>query len=275
MSTTVRKTACGITAVERTIEEIRNMRFQWDLSHIIFAFPQIKTDTGEEWTDPSAHVAGCLGAAERSQHPSDKNLPYTVRGISQIELDVTKPNIKRLMNIGVFTIVRHKSGFRIILPPEVREIHGKSTIAIVGVPPFHTGATAKMEIILQMQRTCQKISEELFHIDKWRILPKNRIKELRSKKSIGRRDAEDTRSLLWMEQNRRCAACGKKINISEATLEHELPKAMHGPNVLANLSVTCFKCNQDKGNSLPLQLKTDDQRWSNYVPMKGLFIPRH
>ena len=162
------------------------------------------------------------------------------------------------MKIGVFTIIRYKGGFRVIIPPEVREIQGKSVMAIVGTPPFHLGRTLNMNIVSQMQRSCQKMSEELFPRDKWVSLSKSRIKELRNSKSITRRNTEDTRILLWMEQHRKCAACGRPIGINEMTLEHKLPKAMHGPNTIHNLSVTCFRCNNEKGNALPFG--TDPRR---------------
>ena len=263
-----------ISAIEQTIEEVREMRSQWDLSHVIFAFPRVKTETDEEWRDPSPFVAGCIGASENSGHPEQKNLPCTVKGIAHIEFDVTKPNINRLMKVGVFTIHRHRSGFRITLPPEVRGISGKSTIAIVGVPPFHSGATANMAIIRQMQSASQRSSEERFPPEKWRTLPKRRLEELKKRKSITRGDVEDTRLLLWIKQGERCAACNRKIRIGEATLEHELPRAMHGPNTLENLSVTCRRCNEEKGSSLPIRLSADDPRWGNYVPTNGLFLPR-
>ena len=263
------------TEIDRTIEEIREMRLRYDLTHIIFAFPRVKSELDDDWKDPAGFVTGCIAAANKSQHPRDKNLPLSVKGIEQIEFDVTIPNVKRLMNFGVFTITRNKRGFRIALPPEVREIQGKSCIAIVGVPPFHLGYTAKMEIILQGQRTSKALSEELFPRNKWIDLPNRRIKELKNSSSVTRKDKEDTRSFLWMGQNRRCAACGKQIGIGEATLEHELPKAMHGPNTITNLSVTCRRCNEEKGDSLPFGLTADDLRWSNYIPHNGLSIPKN
>ena len=129
-----------------------------------------------------------------------------------------------------------------------------------------------MEIILQMQRTSKALSEELFPRNKWIDLPNRRIKELKNSSSVTRKDKEDTRSFLWMGQNRRCAACDKQIGIGEATLEHELPKAMHGPNTITNLSVTCRRCNEEKGDSLPFGLTADDLRWSNYIPHNGLVL---
>ena len=249
------------------------MRIRYDLSHVIFAFPRVKTDPDEEWRAPGPFVTGCLAAAEKSNHPADKNLPYKVNEITQIEFQVTTPNIKRLMKIGVFTILRHKSGFRITLPPEIRGIRGRSTIAIADTPPFHMGATPNMDIILQLQKTCRQISEEPLPNDKWINLPKSRINELENSGSIRRGDVEDTRLFLWIEQKKRCAACGKRIRLDGATLEHELPRAMHGPNVIRNLSVTCFRCNSGKGSTLPFGLTPDDPRWANYILSKGLIIP--
>lgn len=260
--------------IERTIEEIRNMRLRYDLSHVIFTFPRIKTDMDDDWGDPSPYLAGCLGAAGQVNHPANKNIPHVVNGIAQIEFEVTKPYVKRLMNLGVFTIIRHKSGFRITLPPEIREVKGRSTIAIFGVPPFHHSGTPNMEIILQLQRTCRNISEEPLPRYKWLSLSNRRIKELRNTQSVGRKDTEDARLHLWMEQDRKCASCGRQIRIDQATLEHELPKGMHGPNIMENLSVTCFKCNNGKGNSLPFGLTAYDPRWDNYTLVNGLMIPR-
>lgn len=260
--------------IERTIEEIRNMRLRYDLSHVIFAFPRTKMDTDEEWTDPSPCVAGCIGGAQQINLPPTRDHPYTVKGITQIEFEVTKPNRERLMKLGVFTITRHKSGFRITLPTEIREMHGRSVIAIVGVPPFHRGSTPRMEIILQMQRTCRNMSDELLPRDKWLSLSKRRINELRNSQSIRRKDIEDARLHLWMEQDQKCASCGRQIRIDQATLEHELPKGMHGPNTMTNLSITCAKCNNQKGNSLPFGLTSDDSRLTNYTLSNGLIIPR-
>ena len=104
------------TEIDRTIEEIREMRLRYDLTHIIFAFPRVKSELDEDWKDPAGFVTGCIAAANKSQHPRDKNLPLSVKGIEQIEFDVTIPNVKRLMNFGVFTITRNKRGFRIALP---------------------------------------------------------------------------------------------------------------------------------------------------------------
>ena len=260
--------------IEQTIEGIRNLRLRYDLSHVIFAFPRVKAHKDDDWGDPSPYLAGCIAAANQSNHPINKDLPHEVQGLDYLEFEATKPNIKRLIKIGVFTIIRYKGRFRVIIPPEVREIQGKSVMAIVGTPPFHLGRTLNMDIVSQMQRSCQKMSEELFPRDKWVSLSKSRIKELRNSKSITRRNTEDTRILLWMEQHRKCAACGRPIGINEMTLEHELPKAMHGPNTIHNLSVTCFRCNNEKGNALPFGLTPEDPRWTNYVLSNGLVIPQ-
>ena len=123
--------------IEQTIEGIRNLRLRYDLSHVIFGFPRVKASEDDDWGDPSPYLTGCIAAANQRNHLIDKDLPHEVKGLVQLEFEATKPSIKRLMKIGVFTIIRHKSGFRVIIPPEVRAIQCKSIMAIVGTPPFH------------------------------------------------------------------------------------------------------------------------------------------
>ena len=263
------------TEVDQVFDYIRDMRLTHDLSHILFTFPRVKKELDSDWQGASAYVVGCHAAAKRgSNHPNDKDLPYTVKGVEQIEFDVTKPNVKRLMNIGVLTIVRHRNRFRITLPPEIREMNGSSTVAFVDVPPFHVGATPNMEIISELQRTCQRISLEKFPDDQWIDLPRRRIKELNGRRAIRRRnDLADARLHLWMKQSKRCSACRRPITLAQATIDHQLPRAMHGPHKLTNMTVTCERCNADKGMSLPYGLQSNDLRWENYEYKNGLYAP--
>ena len=263
------------TEVDQAFDYILDMRLTHDLSHVLFTFPRVKKEPNADWQASSPYIIGCHVAAKRdANHPDDQNLPYTVKGVEQIEFDVTKPNVKRLMNIGVLTMVRHRNRFRISFPPEIREINGSYTVAFVDVPPFHVGATPNMEIISALQRTCQKISRETFPVDQWVNPPRRRIKELNGRRAIRRRnDLADARLYLWMKQNNRCSACRRRITLAQATIDHELPRAMHGPHKLANMTVTCERCNLDKGMSLPYGLQSNDPRWENYEYKNGLYAP--
>lgn len=50
-----------------------------------------------------------------------------------------------------------------------------------------------------------------------------------------------------------CQICGDKKSQSEMTLEHILPKSLHGTNDDFNLTMTCFSCNNKRGNIFPYE----------------------
>lgn len=47
-----------------------------------------------------------------------------------------------------------------------------------------------------------------------------------------------------------CFWCGKELGDKEQTIDHLIPKSRGGSNNLENLRLTCFKCNNSRGNSL-------------------------
>lgn len=57
--------------------------------------------------------------------------------------------------------------------------------------------------------------------------------------------------LLWRD-GRRCAICGKKIkNLDDLTIDHIIPLAKGGENVLENYQLAHRACNETKADMLP------------------------
>lgn len=57
--------------------------------------------------------------------------------------------------------------------------------------------------------------------------------------------------LLW-KNGKRCGICGKKIRrVDELTVDHIVPLAKGGGNVIENCQLAHQKCNAEKGNILP------------------------
>ena len=54
-----------------------------------------------------------------------------------------------------------------------------------------------------------------------------------------------------------CALCGLAVVMTpnhprQATVDHVIPRSHGGQDLLSNLQLACYECNQIKGNSLPL-----------------------
>lgn len=47
-----------------------------------------------------------------------------------------------------------------------------------------------------------------------------------------------------------CWWCGQNLPPQQLTFDHLLPKSRGGSNSLENLRLTCFTCNNKRGNSL-------------------------
>ena len=57
--------------------------------------------------------------------------------------------------------------------------------------------------------------------------------------------------LVW-EHGKRCAICGKKIkNLEDVTIDHIVPLAEGGKNVIENFQLAHKACNEAKGSMLP------------------------
>lgn len=97
---------------------------------------------------------------------------------------------------------------------------------------------------------------------------------LENKSYTSGQDRSDIKRVLWLMQDRKCAACQNTISsLNDATVDHSLPKAAHGTDKANNLTVMCESCNQEKGHQLPNDLSPDDPRFENYSQTGGPWVP--
>lgn len=59
------------------------------------------------------------------------------------------------------------------------------------------------------------------------------------------------RQYIYDKANGRCELCGRKIPLSEMTIDHVVPLAMGGRDEIANLQCACQICNRVKDKLLP------------------------
>lgn len=68
---------------------------------------------------------------------------------------------------------------------------------------------------------------------------------------VRRTYSDDVRRLLYLNSGGRCELCGRKILLSEMTIDHEIPLSLGGLDEVENLKSTCVVCNKFKSNILP------------------------
>ena len=59
-----------------------------------------------------------------------------------------------------------------------------------------------------------------------------------------------TKKNVWLRDDGACQYCEKSVKLSDATVDHVIPKSRGGQNVWENIVLACAKCNQKKGNRL-------------------------
>lgn len=59
-----------------------------------------------------------------------------------------------------------------------------------------------------------------------------------------------TKKNVWLRDAGACQYCEKPIGLSDATVDHVVPKSKGGKNVWENVALACAKCNQKKGSRL-------------------------
>ena len=81
-----------------------------------------------------------------------------------------------------------------------------------------------------------------------------------------------TKKALWDRDFGSCQYCGVNVTISNATIDHIVPKTRGGGHTWENLVIACTKCNGKKGSRL-LEECTMKLKSTPTAP-NGLFVPR-
>lgn len=80
-----------------------------------------------------------------------------------------------------------------------------------------------------------------------------------------------TKKLLHSRDLGRCQYCFKKIGVSNATIDHVIPKSRGGCYSWENLVIACAKCNGSKGSSLLSECKM--KLLKKPTRPRGIFLP--
>lgn len=59
------------------------------------------------------------------------------------------------------------------------------------------------------------------------------------------------RKMIYDKADGRCALCGRKITLSEMTIDHIVPLDKNGEDSINNLQSACLACNRFKANIRP------------------------
>ena len=231
--------------VESLIERVLEMRLSDPsrFSATILVTPRVKwrlEGLTDAYQDASSGVMGAIsGLTTKYDDPSklpEHDLFVAMPAVVDAEVFISRSDARRLSEYQVLAIRRQNRRFGFHLPRFM----------------FH---------LLHPEATTTKGPDLLGGLQN--------VSSLRS--PIRKRDVKRR---LWLEQARKCAACGNQVpTLDDVTLDHSLPKAMHGPNTLPNLSAMCAQCNGRKSADLPFGLTADDERLRAYSLDKGLWRP--
>ncbi len=67
-------------------------------------------------------------------------------------------------------------------------------------------------------------------------------------KNTKRRTSGFAKEFILSNKNAKCIYCETKLTMENATTDHIIPISKGGSNVQVNLVVTCFNCNNERGN---------------------------
>lgn len=67
-------------------------------------------------------------------------------------------------------------------------------------------------------------------------------------KNTKRRTSGFAKEFIQANKDAKCIYCGSKLTLENATTDHIIPISKGGSNVQVNLVVTCFTCNNERGN---------------------------
>ena len=72
-----------------------------------------------------------------------------------------------------------------------------------------------------------------------------------AKLRVDHKTKRPTKKMLWFRDEGRCQYCKKSVTVSNATIDHVLPRSRGGSHTWKNLVIACVKCNGKKGSALP------------------------
>ena len=85
------------------------------------------------------------------------------------------------------------------------------------------------------------------------------LRKKETRKSI----SKEIRTGIWNKQNKRCALCGKPLNLSNAQLDHIIPWDFVGDELNDNYQILCARCNKQKNNRSATNIKQIISRMIN------------
>lgn len=65
------------------------------------------------------------------------------------------------------------------------------------------------------------------------------------------RQVPPTKKNIFNRDKGKCAYCGCKLNIKNATIDHVFPKSRGGKHEWMNVAISCLPCNNTKDNKTP------------------------
>lgn len=72
-----------------------------------------------------------------------------------------------------------------------------------------------------------------------------------AKKQKRKKYSKTVRKMLYEKAEGRCQLCGRKILLSEVTIDHIIPLSLGGIDDESNIQVACHVCNYSKNSYLP------------------------
>lgn len=83
---------------------------------------------------------------------------------------------------------------------------------------------------------------------------KIKSKKVKNKSAVKRKQySEEQRKEIYKKSGGCCQLCGRKISLTEMTVDHIIPISKGGSNDMDNTQATCFSCNQFKANIFPAE----------------------
>lgn len=67
-----------------------------------------------------------------------------------------------------------------------------------------------------------------------------------------------SRKNIWLRDNKKCVYCGTHVAYKDSTVDHVYPSSKGGKSLWNNVVITCFECNNKKGDTVldPMEMKS-------------------